>query len=421
MRHSDSAFRKTERVALVTNVLPHYRRRIYELMAWQGPPGPQYTIHADLPKAGRLKSIDPDWARKPVAEGGLGWQRLRNVRILGTKLYWQHGAVGAALSKDFDTIIYLGNPYYLSTWMGAALARLRGKRVLMWSHGVTRKEKGLKGWIRSRLYRLAHGMLLYGNWARSILIDKGFAPEQLYVVFNSLDYDKQVAMRESLCDVDRQDKRRELFEHPDWPMAFFVGRLTPQKKLTMLLEAVQILRERDVDMNVLLIGDGSARGDLEAQVQKHDLSDRVVFYGACHSEDELAPLISAADLCVSPGEVGLTAMHSLVYGTPVITHDNPEKQGPEFEAIVDGKSGMFYPEGSVGGLIETIKTWLTLAEQRGRDAIRRDCQEVIDKYYNPHVQIETLNAAVTGSKTAEELPLGESRHVRRISAESSDE
>jgi glycosyltransferase involved in cell wall biosynthesis len=400
-------------VALVTNVLSHYRRRIYELMAWQCEPSPEYTIHADLPKAGRLKSIDPEWAKKPVSEGGLGWSRLKNVSLLGTPFYWQRGALGPAVSRKYDTVIFLGTAYCISTWVGAVLARMRGKRVLMWSHGFTRKERGLKGWIRTRLYKLAHGMLLYGNWARNIMIEKGFDPKTLYVVFNSLDYDKQLAMRESISEQDRREKRAELFANPDWPVVFFIGRLTPQKKLTMILDAADRLRKQGTDLNVLIIGDGPARGELEEHVRENALGDRVVFYGACHSEDELAPLISAADLCVSPGEVGLTAMHSLVYGTPVVTHDNPEKQMPEFEAIIDGRSGKFYPEGSVTGLAETIKAWLELAAQRGRDTIRDDCQEVIDKYYNPHVQIETINAAVTGSKTAEERPLGESQYVRR--------
>lgn len=406
-------FCKKLRAAVVYPYFAHYREPIMRALCREK--DPVYTMvsgkRSDNPS---IKQITYSNATRPPEEGGLRWLFVGNWWLRGP-LLWQRGLLRLVWSREFDTIIFLGNPYFLSTWIGAVLARLCGKRVLMWSHGFVRREKGLKGWIRTRLYKLAHGMLLYGNWARNILIDKGFDPQTLYVVFNSLDYDKQFAMRKTITDRLRREKREALFANPDWPMIFFVGRLTPRKKLTMLLEAAAKLREQGRDVNVLLIGDGPARAELEAQVQKHDLSDRVVFYGACHSENELAPLISAADVCVSPGEVGLTAMHSMVYGTPVITHNNPEKQGPEFEAIVDSKSGMFYPEGSVAGLSETIGDWLELAQSRSREEIRRDCQEVIDDYYNPHVQIETLNAAVAGSKTAEELPLGESQYVRRLS------
>lgn len=54
-----------------------------------------------------------------------------------------------------------------------------------------------------------------------------------------------------------------------------------------------------------------------------------------------AEFIYNADLCVSPGNVGLTAMHSLVFGCPVITHNCFEWQMPEFEAIQPGITGDF--------------------------------------------------------------------------------
>ena len=53
-----------------------------------------------------------------------------------------------------------------------------------------------------------------------------------------------------------------------------------------------------------------------------NLQDQIWFYGACYDESKLGELIFNADLCVSPGNVGLTAVHSMGYGTPVITHNN---------------------------------------------------------------------------------------------------
>src|SRR5262245_28040709 len=57
---------------------------------------------------------------------------------------WQRGSVLPALSGDYDCFILEGDAYYLSTWVGAVLARLRGRRVLYWSHGWTRLDTGLK-------------------------------------------------------------------------------------------------------------------------------------------------------------------------------------------------------------------------------------------------------------------------------------
>ena len=44
------------------------------------------------------------------------------------------------------------------------------------------------------------------------------------------------------------------------------------------------------------------------------------------------------DITVSPDKVGLTAIHSMAYGRPVITHDNMDRQGPEVEAVIPGRT-----------------------------------------------------------------------------------
>lgn len=80
---------------------------------------------------------------------------------------------------------------------------------------------------------------------------------------------------------------------------------------------------------------------LQQQVKSYNLANNIWFYGACYDEIKNAALIYNADLCVSPGNVGLTAMHSMVFGTPVITHNDFKWQMPEFEAIEPGKTGDF--------------------------------------------------------------------------------
>lgn len=67
----------------------------------------------------------------------------------------------------------------------------------------------------------------------------------------------------------------------------------------------------------------------------------VWFYGSCYDEQTNAELIYNADMCVAPGNVGLTAIHAMTFGCPVITHSDFKWQMPEFEAIHPGKTGDF--------------------------------------------------------------------------------
>src|SRR5439155_6723515 len=86
----------------------------------------------------------------------------------------QKGLLKLALRKDLNAVVYLGNPYFISTWISAIAARLTGKRVLFWTHGWTRHESGPKAWLRLIFYRLSHGLLLYGHFGKMLGLAKGF-------------------------------------------------------------------------------------------------------------------------------------------------------------------------------------------------------------------------------------------------------
>ena len=187
---------------------------------------------------------------------------------------------------------------------------------------------------------------------------------------------------------------KKIFKHSNLPILFFIGRLTPQKNLKLLVEAVGLLHERALPVNIIFIGDGPESKVLEDFVDAENIRDYVTFYGACHKEKELAPLIMMSDICISPGEVGLTAMHSLVYGTPVITHDDDSMQMPEYEAIIPLKTGAFFKHGSAENLADVIEEWLS--RNISQEYISDQCISMIEKYYNPHNQLEIFNAAVNG-------------------------
>jgi glycosyltransferase involved in cell wall biosynthesis len=95
---------------------------------------------------------------------------------------------------------------------------------------------------------------------------------------------------------------------------------------------------------------------------------------------------------VSPGKVGLTAIHALAYGTPVITHANFDVQRPEFEAILPGQTGDFFPEGDVDELAQVLTRWLDTP--RSEDE-RRSAVASIEANYTPKRQVELIEAALS--------------------------
>ncbi len=383
---------KVKRVAIVQRILSHYREPIFRMLCLQSG-NIEYTFFSEsINLYDSVKPIDPKKAEIPVENGGLRWRFLKN-RFIGN-FFWQSGVIKLSVSKEFDTIIYEGSVYYISTWIAAVLARLTGKRILMWGHGYLKDERGPKDWIRRAHYHLFDGILLYHNRSRDILIKKGFKPENIYVVYNSLDYSAQLKIRNEITEQDKLLIRQGLFKNPQLPILIFIGRLIARKKLSMILGAVNLLKNKGIICNMLFIGGGTESEQLKSKAQQMGLADNFCLYGECYNEKNIGILISASDICVSPGEIGLTCMHSFVYGTPVITHDDPDTQGPEYEAIIAGYNGGFFKKDSVESLAAEIERWLL--KNQDSNTIAAQCYEVIDKFYNPMYQVKVINDAVQG-------------------------
>lgn len=362
------------KVLYLDNVASHYRKAIFLLMDQTF--DVDYLFGASL---GDIKHMDTSLLRGKVEE-----TRTKHFRA---GWYWQPGLL-SKLFKGYDRYLMVCETRALSTWVFCLLARLLGKskKIYFWSHGWYGKETGLEKAIKKILFRLpGGGVFLYGNYARDLMMKEGFNPERLHVIHNSLDYDRQVVIRKVLGE---QPIYKDHFGN-DNPNLFFVGRLTEVKKLDLVLKAMAQLRKRGQLFNMTFIGDGSEKEALESLTKELGLENNVWFYGACYDETLLSNMIYNADLCVAPGNIGLTAMHALAYGTPALTHDDFPYQMPEFEAIREGVTGTFFRRGSVDSLSEKISQWFV--EKKGkRKEVRKECMTEIDEQWTPQFQIEVL-------------------------------
>ena len=151
--------------------------------------------------------------------------------------------------------------------------------------------------------------------------------------------------------------------------------------------------ENGKQLNLVIVGDGNEKERLELIVKQFGLTQNVWFFGPSYDEQKTGELIYNADLCVSPGNVGLTAIHSLSYGSPVITHNNFAKQMPEFEAIEDGVTGAFFKDENIGSLQNIIENWLLKYPQKDEQLIKA-CYKRIDDFYNPAYQVQVLKNAL---------------------------
>ena len=364
------------KVCCIFNYSPHYRKSIYDLMDKQL--GCDFYFGANVP--GILKSME--------AETLSGFKtKFKNIIFKG-RIVWQTGVL-KLLFKAYDNYILTVDTACLSSWLFIYIANLLGKNVFFWTHGCNGKESYFQR-VKNKLYfGPCKGLLLYGEYAKNILVDQGYNSKKLHVIANSLDYERQLEIRNALF------KNNIYLNHfkNDFPVIVFIGRLEKKKKLTMILEVMKMLGRENIHVNCVYIGEGNEKETLVKIAKKLEIEKYNWFYGACYNEDEIGNLIYNADICLSPGNVGLTAIHSLSFGTPVITHSNFSNQMPEFESITKGVSGDFFQEDNLVSLKKTIKEWLKKYPVKNKELLE-NCFSVVDNKYNPYFQLNVLKTAI---------------------------
>ncbi len=117
----------------------------------------------------------------------------------------------------------------------------------------------------------------------------------------------------------------------------FVGRLTEQKALTVLLDALVEVPEARVE----LVGDGPQRPILERRAAELGLLPRVTFAGAVSRESALARLAGARAAVLPSAWENLphAAVEALAVGVPVIA----TAVGGVPEVVKDGENGLLVP------------------------------------------------------------------------------
>lgn len=312
---------------------------------------------------------------------------LRETMFHGHSL-WYHGMFVLPLKK-YDYLIIPGQTHCLAEWMLLFLYghKKYGPKVYLWTHGWYGKETKLQKILKKIFYHFADGLFLYGNRARRLMIDEGYDSSKLFTIHNSLQYDQQKSLRGEMVHSDVYEK---YFANCS-PVLIFIGRLTAVKKLDLLIDAVADLKAKGATYNIAFIGDGEMKNTLEDLAKAKEIEKQVWFYGACFDEKTNAELIYNADICVAPGNVGLTAIHAMMFGTPVISHNDFQWQMPEFEAIIAWKTGAFFKRNDKTSLVSVIENWFSINGDN-REAVRKECYREIDNQWNPYYQIEVLKS-----------------------------
>lgn len=357
------------KICCIFNFAPHYRSLIYHLMDKELQCDFYIGDNVETP----VKRMDYFSLK--------GFQKeLRNTWLF-SHFYWQKKSVQLVF-RPYKYYIITGELYCISSWLILIFSLLLCKETYVWTHGWYGNEKWLKRKIKKIFFKLPSGVLLYGEYAKKLMIREGLDSHKLHYIGNSLDYDIQLKMRKESIGTNIY----KLHFKNDFPVIIYVGRIQKIKRLDLLTEAISVLCKKGVNVNLVIVGEFIDCDQSDFSGLK-DIAEKVWFYGPCYDEKKISELFYNASICVSPGNIGLTAIHALTYGCPVITHNNFTHQMPEFESIELGRTGAFFTENSVESLVENLTLWF---KETDREYVRSECYKVIDEKYNPYYQLNLL-------------------------------
>lgn len=173
----------------------------------------------------------------------------------------------------------------------------------------------------------------------------GYAEEQMSVIPNGVE----------IPDLNPDHRAMVLSElglPPECRLIGYVGRLAEQKRVKDLLWAIQLLRQPDPNVRLIVIGDGPLRSRLEVYAKEVEAADFVRFVG--HRTD-VAPFFQAFDVFWLASEyegMSNSVMEAMAAGTPVVASDITANQ----ELVSHGDTGFLVKQGdSVGFSQFTLK------------------------------------------------------------------
>lgn len=222
------------------------------------------------------------------------------------------------------------------------------------------------------------------------------------IVYNGLSLER--ATRSQHMDFDRAMFRSQ-FAEPDEQIVYYVGRLTHEKGIFLLLNAApKVVAETNGKVKFVIIGSGDAYSILlQRQAWDLGLSHRVLFTGFMSDED-LSKFQTIADCAVFPSlyePFGIVALESFAAKVPVVVSDT----GGMPEVVRDGLTGIVTKVNNSDSLAEGILEVLQNPEN-GKKLIENAQFDLKERFAWPRLAKQTVNVYQNVLAQIEQIVVG---------------
>ena len=148
----------------------------------------------------------------------------------------------------------------------------------------------------------------------------------------------------------RDALRRRLGVPADCFLAGTVGRLSPEKRLDLFLQAARAVSRSHPSAHFLIVGGGPERASLERAAGALGILDRVTFTGLV---DDVTPIYASLDTMIQPSDTEgspRTVLEAMAHAVPVIA----TAVGDVGQLLDGGAAGLLIPRGDAIALRQAI-------------------------------------------------------------------
>ena len=195
--------------------------------------------------------------------------------------------------------------------------------VIYWNFGIniTTPDAKFKNQLYYHIHSLSDAIILYSPAEKKFIRRKNH--HKVFIAYNTLNF--TLTDRTKYTD---KNYLRDRYKIKEKHIILFVGRITPIKRLDILLECF-----RNKDIAIVVVGSGIRQEQLEII---NNISN-YYYLSEIYNKEEIGRIFYSSDIFCIPGNFGLSLIEALFWRKPAVTFS--KRNSPEIYYFKDGYNG----------------------------------------------------------------------------------
>ena len=278
---------------------------------------------------------------------------------------------------------------YKSNAIGLLIRLFHRMHLVTTVHGWVRhtKRTPLYYWIDRLSLRFYKKIVCVSEDLLQACVASGVPPAKCQLILNAID--TTVYAPSTDCDSSRE----RLGIPADRYLIGSVGRLSVEKGYSFLIDAVDRLLKEGYNISLLIIGEGNIRGDLEAQIERLGLQDRIHLAGYQSNTIELYRAMDLFVLASLREGMPNALLEAMAMEVPVVV----TKVGGIPQVICDRENGLLVEPGDAQVLADAIREMVVHRDLSSTMA--RRARKTVEENYSFDRRMDKMVQVYAGLET----------------------